>query len=143
MQDITIRLIFSMLNKSCNGEKTIVNVISFLLQTVYICSVGPRHIFEYVQTTFPLFIFWVICVLLRVANFQTLVSDLGLFFILQSFLLLFFICLKPRLLWHILSQNHQQASESSRILTLFCKKVLWLQSVIPRILNRRFRSCLP
>ena len=33
----------------------------------------------------------------RVANFQTLVWDLRLFVILQTFLLLFYICLKPRL----------------------------------------------
>ena len=33
----------------------------------------------------------------RAANFQTLVWDLRLFVILQTFLLLFYICLKPRL----------------------------------------------
>ena len=33
----------------------------------------------------------------RVANFRTLVWDLRLFVILQAFLLLFYICLKPRL----------------------------------------------
>ena len=48
----------------------------------------------------------------RVANFQTLVWDLRLFVILQTFLLLLYICLKPRL---FCTSHHKTTSKHPRI----------------------------
>ena len=48
----------------------------------------------------------------RAANFQTLVWDLRLFVILQTFLLLFHICLKPRV---FCTSHHKTTSEHPRI----------------------------
>ena len=60
----------------------------------------------------------------RVANFQTLVWDLRLFVILQTFLILFYICLKPRLFGTF---HHKTTSKHPRIQE-FCKKNLWFQT---------------
>ena len=58
----------------------------------------------------------------RVANFQTIVCDLRLFVILQTFLLLFLYMLKAKTFLHIPSQNHQHAPQKSRTLTILSKK---------------------
>ena len=58
----------------------------------------------------------------RVANFQTLVWDLRLCVILQTFQLLFLYMLQTTTFLRIPSRNQNQAPQNSRILTLFCKK---------------------
>ena len=59
-------------------------------------------------------------------NFQTLVWGLRLFVTLQTFLLLFCICLKPR---HFCTSHHKTTSKRPRIQAFwlyFAKKFLWL-----------------
>ena len=45
--------------------------------------------------------------IMKSSNFQTLVRDISLFVILQTFSRLFYICLKPQI-FHIPSENNQQ-----------------------------------
>ena len=92
--------------------------------TTYLVSVAMHmlrkiisHVIHSRYDSFILLFLSIIDIVNRVANFQTLVWDLRLFVILQTFLLLFCTCLKPRL---FCTFHHKTTSKHPRI------KEFWL-----------------
>ena len=61
------------------------------------------------------------CSAIRAANFQTLVWDLRLFVILQAFLLLFYICWKPRLFCISHHKNTSKHPKTQKFKLYFAK----------------------